>query len=527
MSRPLIAVLASLALWALGSALLLMPGGLSITRHTGDALHMIAIVERMSLGQTPHIDFMTPIGALAFWPISSLDRYGMEAGQAFVTAQVILAFMLGAMALFIGLKRAGWPYALALSLLVIILVLALVHGEARPAVSVSMHYNRWAWAMAFICLFAALLPSRGGGLFDGLIIGALLAGLVLIKVTYVAALAPLIALGLILTGQRAAFLVAVATGLAIAGALTLALGMGYWAAYLGDLLAVAGSSVRPQPGLDFIEILTAPAFLFGTLTTLALVAALRRGGFESEGLFVLILLGGASYITYQNFGNDPQWLALLALLAAVWASEAPEEGARPALQLCAVALLAIAAPSFVNMLASPVRHAQINLADYTPILEGGALHQDMRMSTLRANRLRADVALERGFEPFDASFERAPALFQGEPLPVCATEPIAGYFSAITEDLGERGLAQGQGIFTMDILNPYWLYGDHRALDGGTPWYYGDLAGLADAQFVLLPSCPLRMRVRDLIAEELAEVPMTEVARTPMYRLFRLESGES
>ncbi|MEZ5768654.1 MAG: hypothetical protein R3D80_14050 [Paracoccaceae bacterium] len=36
--------------------------------------------------------------------------------------------------------------------------LALVYGGTDPAISMSMHYNRWAWAAAFVAVALAVLP---------------------------------------------------------------------------------------------------------------------------------------------------------------------------------------------------------------------------------------------------------------------------------------------------------------------------------------------------------------------------------
>lgn len=524
MSRPFTAMAALVMLWAVFAVALMWPGALAITKHSGDALHMIDIVERLALGQVPHRDFMTPIGLLAFWPIALLVKAGLSVGQAFLVAQVGLGAVLGALAWAFARPRVEAGWALALAALVLTLTMALVHGEAEIAVSVSMHYNRWAWAIAFIVVFAAFLPREDGAAWEGPLIGLLMAALALTKVTYFAVLAPLVVLGMLVTGQRMALAIALVTGGIVAVLLTGLFGIGYWVAYVGDLLAVARSEIRAQPGLDLAQIFTAPAYLLGTAVAFGSVILLRRGGYEVEGLLVLLLTLAGSYITYQNFGNDPQWLALLALLLAIWAVEAPTSGPRVPLALSAMALAAMIAPSFINMAASPMRHASIDQSDYMPLLAGGDRHQDLLVSRVKGNRIRGDVALN-GYRAFDPKPGSDPTVFRGEALPDCRTEPVAGYFGTLAADLRERALAQGAGIFTMDILSPHWLYGDHPPLIGGTPWYYSGVPGLADAQFVLLPSCPVLTRVRGLIAAELEDVPMAEVARTELYTLYELEAN--
>ncbi|MEO0484866.1 MAG: hypothetical protein AAF092_03010 [Pseudomonadota bacterium] len=517
MSKKLTAVGLTVALWAAGAGALLVSEALFLTKHAGDALHMIAIVERMAQGQVPHLDFMTPIGAFAFWPIAALVDAGLGAGRAFLVAQVAIGALCAAAALAIALPRMAPVWASALAALVLALAMALVPGEAEIAITISMHYNRWAWGFAFVVITAAVLRPDRARLVDGVIIGALMAALAMTKVTYFVALMPLVLLGLAMTAQWRALGVAAVTGALIAGALTLTLGVGYWAAYAGDLLAVAASDIRPQPGLRFGAVLTSPAYLLGTVLAFAMAVLIRRRGLAVEGLLTFPLLGAGAYITYQNFGNEHFWLALFALLLVVWAPRAG--GAGRAMTLAAAAAAAMVLPSFLNMAGSPFRHLAIPAQDYRPLLIGADRHQDIAVSRLKANRLRSDTPLA-GAQLFDDVDLPTQPIFRGAPLPDCRTEPVAGYFASITSDLEAQGLAQGQGVFVVDILNPYWLYGDHRPLAGGTPWYYGGLPGYEDAEFVLLPSCPILTTVRNGIAELLADEPLEEVAVRPLYTLY-------
>jgi len=52
------------------AAISLLKGGLYVDRHEGDTLHLAEIVLRMSQGEWPHLDFVTPLGLMAFAPIS-------------------------------------------------------------------------------------------------------------------------------------------------------------------------------------------------------------------------------------------------------------------------------------------------------------------------------------------------------------------------------------------------------------------------------------------------------------------------
>ena len=439
------------------AAALIVPHGLNLTMHTGDALHMIAIVERMASGELPHIDFMTPIGVLAFAPIAFFARWGLSAGEAFLAAQVLVAAVVLAMAIYVARRRLPDWAALAFGAMILILCTALIHGEARQGVSVSMHYNRWAWALAFVAIVAAAFAPRRQAVLDGVLVGLVLAMLAMIKVTFFVTIAPLVVLFGLLTGQGRMLIGGVGTGLLIAAMITAVHGLSYWDAYLNDLLTVANSDLRAQPGIDFQEVLRSPPYIGATLVVLAMAMILRLQGDNRAALMTLVMLPAGAYITFQNFGNDPQWLMLLALMLGVWATARTDEAQRLVLVGGAVACAAFATPSYMNMAVSPFRHLMIPSSQYTPVLAGGTLHQDVRVSRIKANRIQANSPLE-GITPVAGMVPSEPPEFMGEPLRNCRTEPQAAYFASIAADLAARDIAQGGRIFAADVYGPYWLY---------------------------------------------------------------------
>ena len=91
----------------------------------------------------------------------------------------------------------------------------------------------------------------------------------------------------------------------------------FFFAYLGDLRAVLDAPLRDAPGIGLSQILISPAYLAMTLTALFGAWFLRRSGRDAEGLSVLLLLPAFVLVTWQNFGNVPVWLLLLAALLAV------------------------------------------------------------------------------------------------------------------------------------------------------------------------------------------------------------------
>ncbi|MBS9715895.1 hypothetical protein ACFFUT_01965 [Pseudohalocynthiibacter aestuariivivens] len=509
--------------------------GLFIAKHEGDTLHMMQIVFRMADGQWPHLDFMTPIGALAFAPIAAFVKLGFGIGHAVIYAQIVMALVLIPFVWWIGISRLSIGIAYLFCLFVMVLVLALIHGEAQQSLSVSMHYNRWAWAFAFVAISLSVIPQHHykNATIDGIIIGVALAALAMIKVTYFVAFVVPVLLGLALHRSYRSIFFALVTGLMIALVITAFAGSGYWLAYLRDLLAVAQSEVRPQPGESFQAIVVAPAYLGSSILVIFSVVLLRQAKEQVGGLLLLLLAPGFAYVTYQNFGNDPQWLLLLAVLLFALRPAADVVSGRGwnmrlMLNMAGAAAIAFSSPSFLNLAFSPFRHLAAVNKDYAPLLPRSTQHVDLLTAKIRAYRVDATVAMndpETGLD-FDADLTGRKELVEllGEQLPECTLAMgIPAWINAIVKDLERSGLAEGKRLFAADLISSHWLYGSLLPLIGGAPWYYGGLPGFESADYLLVPLCPISTEVRKQILEIIAErndTTLNEIRRTPLYILL-------
>lgn len=518
------------------SGVSILKGGLYVGKHEGDTMHLMQIVFRMAEGQVPHLDFMTPIGALAFWPIAMLVQAGFGIGIAVIWSQVIMALLFLPAILWVARSRLSpWVGAL-FGLIILVLLLALVHGEAQRSVSISMHYNRLAWAAAFVAIVTALIPPKhaNSGVIDGLVIGAMVCVMAMIKMTYFVSFAMPILLALHLTGQRRAIGVAALTGIAVAGAITLFVGLDYWFAYASDLLTVVGSDVRAAPGEPLPAIMGAPAYLGGSMVAVAAVIFLRQAGVATGGLVLLLLLPGFFYVTYQNFGNDPQWLLLLGVLLLALRPQAQDVtngfgwNVKDAVGLMAMAAFALTAPSFFNLAYSPIRHLNIETEKYAPILPRGGVHTDLQSADLRVNRVDARVAMDgqvAGLDMYEGRDE--PPVLMGEEFPTCSVElGVPRFMEAIARDLDETGLAEGKSLFTADLISGYWLFGSLEPADQGAPWYYDGAPGFKAADYLLVPLCPVVQSAQAQILEivdglvDAGKIELTELRRTELYVLF-------
>ncbi|MCI2397956.1 hypothetical protein [Aliiroseovarius subalbicans] len=511
----------------------LAKGGFMLGKHEGDTLHLLDIVFRMAAGELPHLDFVTPIGLFATLPIALLVKVGLGAGQAMILSQVIVAALFLPAIWWVAATRfrdaVGWIFGAV----ILILILALVHGTTERSVSFSMHYNRWAWAAAFLAITTAILPSLSPRhhAVDGIVIGLAVAVMAMTKATYFVAFAPPILVALLAHRAGRSLLWAIGSGLIVAGLVTLAAGIEFWLAYLDDLRTVAGSDVRPNPGETLQVVIGAPAYMAGSLLLILSAILLRQAGRMTEGMVLLLLAPGFFYVTYQNYGNDPQWLALLGVL--LWTLRPTREvhnalgwDVGKGLSYTAVAVLALATPSYTNLAYSPFRHLSVSAADYMAMLPGTGVHEDLRVATSRNQRVDAKIPVDGPDTPYawlDAGPREDEVTFQGETLPICASDAgLSVWLRTFARDMDDSGLVAGKAVFTADLLPSVWMFSDAVPLKGGAPWYYGGLSGFDNADLVFVPLCPLVPKVRKLILEEITKrgATLTEVRRTDLYILY-------
>ncbi len=528
----LVAAIMALALIVFGGAPILK-GAFYLGKHEGDAMHLADLVLRMVDRQWPHLDFMTPIGVLAIAPIAIFVKSGAGLGHAIFYAQILVALILFLPALYVAKSRLSgvWPYVYGA--FVMLLCLALVHGEAQSAISISMHYNRWAWAVAYVIIPLAIIEPVGPRRpwLDGALIGIGLALLVLMKITYFVALAPGILIALLARKNGRAVLAAALSGLIVAAVMTAFAGVGFWLAYLKDLLTVAGSEARQAPGDSFTNIVAAPLYMGGSLAVVAGVIFLRQSGRMVEGLALLVLMPGFFYIAYQNFGNDPQWLYLLVLLVFVLRPDASVTNSfgwnmRTALSYVGALALAFGAPSALNLAFSPFRHLATDTEETAPLLPALAVHHDLRTLAQRLYTANTKYPYDGPGEPYAAYREFAkrpdPATLNGEVLPECQLEGgMTAWFELVTADLEQAGYG-GSHLIATDLYSAYWMFGDFKSVEGAAPWYYGGLPGVENADYIVVPFCPMALSLRAQMLKALEEGGwvLHEVRRTELYILI-------
>ncbi len=517
MSRPNPLILAAglLLFIAVFGGLPVLKGGLYLDAHEGDSYHLLDILLRIEAGFAPHLDFSTPLGVFAFLPISAFLKAGFSVGEAMIFSQLAVAIMLLPAVVYVGVTRFSRPLAFLFGVLTLGLVLSLSFGGTSSGTSISMHYNRWSWAVAFVAVVLALVPARGpgGGKVDCALIGLCGAVLALTKITFFVALAPGVVVVVGMRWKVPGLVVMGAAGLVLAAVVTLAFGPAFWADYLADLRLVSASEVRPSVGVPLATIIAGAPFLGATVLGVAAYVLLRRIGDDLAALALVLLVPGFIYVTYQNFGNDPLWLWLLAVLLMALrpvAGRASLKGhdLRGIMAGAAVAALALSFPSLVSHATSTLRHASYDTSQYRPMIPAVEAHQDIFIREGRAFKMTANVNRDQELESWARYSElakRGPLPeFEGLTFPYCNW--LAGTLASLermAEDLAEAGLPSGSQLFVTDNLSALWLFGDFAPTTGGAPWYYGGLSGFENADYVVIPKCALVARVRGIMIGDL------------------------
>ena len=521
-------------LTTLMAAILLFSGKLLLTAHVGDVLHSLEAGYRMADGEVPHLDFMTPIGIIGFAPLALFLSLGFAPGASMVLSNTLVTFLLLPAVVWIGVTRLeGWARWI-FGFVIVLYGMAFVYGGISPVVSFSMYYNRWAWAVLFVVLFALLWPQKTGHPrpdVDAVIVGLGLSVLALMKMTFFLAFGIAGFLILVLSRRYRFLAISALTGLLVAAVVTLMFGVGFWFAYADDLLQVALHSPRPYPDRDFYSTLVAADRGLGTLAYLLAIILLRSAGARRQGLILLILAPAFAYVVFQNWGNEQKWLVFLGLylLANLPAIEGGRIFGIPARKVALALLVVIATlilPPMLTMVSSVFKASYFNTATARqfPFAEG---ERDLWV-TKKGNLLRTVklASVENSLWPGESPEDYPLDSFLGEDLPACRL--TGGYISDVYQGLKLIDTVPGARAARLalaDDVNDFWMFSDVKRLRGGAPWYYSGSYGYDDADYYLVPLCPKAplKRKESIQAMESTGWQFAEVGRSDTYILYRID----
>ena len=326
---PTLAV-ATGCLLALAIVLFVLPAATYTAKVPHDIFGYFDAMHRMGMGQSPHADFHTPIGWLAYGlpylGYLALDQFGgaLEFGNA-----AMLAILLPLAAVALRGRTPTGPGLLLLSALFAMVTVPWPLGESGLVSTQVAHYNRWGWALLTALLLFGLpageagekgarhLPTWAG--VESAAIAALLSLLFFTKATYFAVGLVFVLLFGVALGR---FRRTGAWGLAVFLLVVLGVqGVGGWVDdYLGDLLRTF--EVVAEPGAEARDetpsILGVLQVTFSTLGLAVMacgVAGLAKRLQLQDMLLAAYILASCVLLATQN-SSDPKFLlALLALFA--------------------------------------------------------------------------------------------------------------------------------------------------------------------------------------------------------------------
>jgi len=234
------ALLVMLLFLALAAGLL-ASRGLLITQKFHDLYYVYDGSLRARLGQTPHLDFHSPIGQAFYWPYALLAPFGRFTPLTVLHANLLVAAaLLPAMLFTLGTRLRPGLYLLAAAS---VLTMTLATRDLDHGITDYSHlapYNRWGTSLMMLAAFVALIkrPSTRqsyGAVVDGVVLGSVLWLLFYLKINFFAGGFGVVVAGLVLRQLDFA-----TVGWTLA---TFALGMagveiafGNNAAYLADIL---------------------------------------------------------------------------------------------------------------------------------------------------------------------------------------------------------------------------------------------------------------------------------------------------
>ena len=121
------------------------------------------------------------------------------------------------------------------------------------------------------------------------------------------------------------------------------------------------------------------------------------------------------------------------------------------------------------------------------------------------------------YRPLDG--RKDPSILNGEELPYCEQQSgLRAYFETVTKDMVAAGYG-GKKMLAVDLFSSFFLYGGVTPVPHAAPWNYGGLAGVDDADYLVVPMCPTSVSIRASVLNALkaANYTLTVKERRPLY----------
>lgn len=342
-----------------------------------DFLFVMDGAYRIRLGQTPHIDFIAPIGSLTLYLTAWGERL-FPGGQPFVGLHALMwLFWLPPLAMLAPRFQTGMRFCAAFALLaLIVLIPYTLDKTSLSEISYFATYNRFVVGGLFLVGLWYVLPKSA---WDAPLLGYLVGLLLLLKITAAAVAVGLLVAACILGRARWRPVIIGLAGLAVV-CLAVEAASGFLSAYLRDVMFMV--RINEGQGLNALVVAAvrnwAPLAIAGGMILLA-IADVRRGravlsrasggprrSLQSQAFVVLqsqafvidavLLLGAALAAESQNTGG----IGLVAASAVLFHPDITPRGSwRPvAAILLGTSLLLPLLDGMVSRTATAYYHAR-------------------------------------------------------------------------------------------------------------------------------------------------------------------------
>ncbi|MBI1361446.1 MAG: hypothetical protein GC155_14305 [Alphaproteobacteria bacterium] len=463
-----------------GAYLVFLWGPVSVfTLMMHDSFIFFDSTHRVLQGQTPSVDFPTPLGAVAIYlPALAAKLIGGYAGSVEL-ASAAVALLLGLACAWASMRR--FPTAVSVLLVVSIFLVATPAtlldkwgGDSftflgkdafllTDNLTWAMFYNRWAWA-GLIAAFAFLAPPvrpAAPAIAEIAVLAAILAFLFYLKLTYfiVAGAGAVI---YATTNPRPLRTLGVGAGLSLAIVLLVGVATGTLTAYLGDVFAVTKVSGN-RSGMLFLAIRRNLTDILLATTPMAVLAASRNVTTKdvAVGGFMLV---ASIFVINQN----AQYTGICSLISLgaygvsrVWAVSPDRMSCFAAmgsfLMLAASPLLS-GSMTMMDQVSAARREEVRPAAEWSDVLALKGVYIAERESALAPLEKAATPERRRELLPLIGALGRRQDLRQGEYMHVV----MAG-----VADL--RGaMRPGDSIVTLAMSNPFPALLDARDAKGAS-----------------------------------------------------------
>ena len=206
-------------------------------RAVWDFVFVLDGAYRIGLGQIPHVDFASPIGALTLYLTYLAERL-FPGGQPFIGLHALAwLIVVPPFAVIAPRIRSAWGFAGSFAILaLVVLVPYTLDPTMLSEISYFATYNRFATAILFLAGLWFVLPKARG---DGVLLGYLLTALIFFKITAAVAMLGLVVSAVLLGRARLVelFSMLLVAG-AAAGLVELATG-GLVSGYLHDIASMS------------------------------------------------------------------------------------------------------------------------------------------------------------------------------------------------------------------------------------------------------------------------------------------------